>query len=67
MALKLGSGKGDPSLYSYDSHGRRLHELQVEALEWVDEQLGVLLGGLPNKKPLLTWNAYQLIRYGNSS
>jgi len=53
LTTPLRGGKGDSRGLSYEQHGKPLHTLQVEALEYVDQQLALLLSGLPKTKPLM--------------
>ncbi|MFH1275669.1 MAG: sulfatase-like hydrolase/transferase [Candidatus Woesearchaeota archaeon] len=53
-ATQFKGGRLDPECrFNYENGGKELHQLQIDALEWVDKQLGKLLTRLPNKKPLL--------------
>jgi membrane-anchored protein YejM (alkaline phosphatase superfamily) len=52
---KFRNGKTDPEMkYDYNNGGYRLHALQVEALEFVDEGLGDLLDKISHDIPILT-------------
>ncbi len=47
-------GRQDPTIkFNYENCGRHLHQLQVEALEYIDKQFGLLLEKLPNHKPMI--------------
>ena len=52
-ASRLRAGRLDPNRSFDPRMGQRLHDLQVEAVEYVDQQLGKLLDMLPMNHPLV--------------